>query len=263
MKIVQWTSIISLLLIVGYACDSGVKSDVNENESSVSSRPLPENDEAEKYVYELDNKELQVGNSLYYSKEDGSMVEVEIFANDSSQVVKMVEEYTKGSSGSIERNIFYYKDNRKYVTKEYFESKAGESTNFVERVTYYDNKGNAKVSKMRIALYEDLLENESFKVITAKDCSDKRAYKVLNQVDEFETTFQGFVQVEHLTYLIVGENKRDGYSSSLIVQEKTPVIQKLLSNEKAMLGKPLVVEYEKHIGEMGFEFQALLSVDFK
>jgi len=62
--------------------------------------------------------------------------------------------------------------------------------------------------------------------------------------------------------LIVGENKENGYRSSLVVQQKGPTIQKLLQNEKGMVGTPLKVEFEKLTGDMGFEFQALLNVTF-
>lgn len=214
----------------------------------------------EDYVLSLDTMSLSSGKSLDYTKPDGSSIEVEVYVDDSSEVVKVIEKYVRPSVGSIESKWFYYKDGKKYVTKEFFEEGEGANSGFVERVTYYDENGKAKVSKRRKAMYEDALVDEMFMMIDKYDCSDERAFKVLNQQGEFATTFQGFVQDEHLIYLVVGENKKDGYVSTLVVQQKGPSINKLLSNERSMLGTPLEVDFQKSIGDLGYEFQALLSI---
>lgn len=217
---------------------------------------------AEEFIAKIDTANLLSGNSLYYSREDGASVEVIIYVDDSSRIQKMVERYTKSANGSICTNFFYYKDGKKFVTKELFDEGVGESAIFTERVTYYDEKGKPKVTKYRKAPFEDQLENESFKLTEKSDCDEKRAMDVLNQTGEYVTNFQFFVRDEHLLYLVVGEDKENGYRSSLVVQHKGPVIQKLLSDEKGMIGTPLKVDHQTVVGEMGFEFQALLGVEF-
>jgi hypothetical protein len=62
--------------------------------------------------------------------------------------------------------------------------------------------------------------------------------------------------------LIVGENKKDGYASSLVVQFKSPVIMELEAKESAMIGTPLEVDFQTAKGDMGFDFQALTSIKF-
>lgn len=243
-----------------FSCGSGDPENVSfETKGDYSEM---NNEQAENYVAEIDNAQLMVGNSLYYTRNDGASIEVTIYLNDSSKVLKTLERYTQEEGGSICTNIFYYKDDKKYVTKEYFEEGKGESAVFVERVTYYDPKGKPKVTKFRKAPFEDQLEYAAFELGEKHDCSDDRAVQVLNQQGEYATNFQFFVQDEHLLYLIVGENDDEGYRSSLVVQQKGPVILELLANEKKMVGTPLVVEFEKARGEMGFEFQALMGVAF-
>lgn len=252
-------------IAISFVAFSSCQSDDAENQSGV--KEPQENysmqDEVELYITEIENQELSTGNSLYYSKEDGSNIEVDIFLNDSNKVVKTLEKYSKPGKGSIYSNVFYYKSDKKYVTKEFFEEGEGEAALFVERVTYYDKKGKAVLSKLRKAVFEDQLDAESFTTVTTHDCSDANAVKVLNQLGEYETTFRFFVNEGGMLYLVVGEDKEDGYRSSLLVQNKNQVIQQLLSNEKAMVGKPLVVDFETISGAMGFEFQSLLNVSFK
>jgi len=220
--------------------------------------------QVEEYLAYIDDSDaLNVGNSLYYTREDGATIEVEIFLNDSSQILKTVEEYTRSASASIQTNIFYYKDNRKYATKEFFETGEGEEAVFTERVTYYDQDGKPKLSKQRVALFEDALVEEMFAVVRTTDCSDQRMQDVLNQTGEFETTFQGFVSEGPQAYLIVGENRDGGYRSALLVQFYTPLIKRLMDNEGTMKGTPLIVEFEKVNEAKGFEFQALMGLALK
>lgn len=249
------------LVFLFTACGDDNQEDINFGDEPANA-DLQTDNEADKFVKKIDEADLAFANSLYYTREDGASHEVTIFLNDSNQVVKTVESYTLSDGGSILTNVFYYNGNMKYVTREFFEEGEGENAVFVERVTYYDEKGKPKAGKLRKAPYEDQLVTQFFEPTAAKDCSDRTAVRVLNQTGEFATNFQFFVQDEHLLYLIVGENKEDGYRSSLVVQRKGPVIQKLLQDEKGMVGTPLKVEFEKLTGDMGFEFQALMNVAF-
>ena len=250
-----------ILAFIIMSCESNEEVKETSNETGVTVSPdLAEIQSAEEYISEINNANLNTGKSLYYSKSDGSTVEVEVFVDTTGKIVKLIEEYSRSEQGSIETNAFYYKDEMMYASKERFEEGEGMDGFFVERVTYYDDNGAAKISKRRQAQYEDGLTNEMFEIVASKACSDDRAFRVLNQEGEFQTTFQGFIKDEHLIYLIVGENKKDGYASTLVVQQKGPTIRKLMANEKSMIGTLLEVDFQKSIGDLGFEFQALLNI---
>lgn len=248
------------VLFIFNACSDPIQEDINHSQPGSDKNLVDER--AEAYVEKIDNAELSQGNSLYYTREDGASVEVFVYFDDANKVIKTEEKYTVKKEGSICTNLFYYKDNHLYVSKEFFEEGEGDASVFVERVSYYDKKGKAKATKSRKAPFEDQLYNSMFVVDKTKACSDDRAVQVLNQIGEYETNFQFFVNDEHLLYLVVGENKEDGYRSSLVVQQKGPVIQQLLANEKGNVGKPLKVDFVRTIGEFGFVFQALMNVDF-
>lgn len=209
------------------------------------------------------NENLQKGNSLFYSRADGSSVDVELFIDSTNSIVKMIEHYTNSSSQSICSNIFYLENNKKFATRELFEYSAKDTLSFSERVIYYDKNEKPIVTKMRTAYYEEDLDYESFSIVKKHDCSIERAINVINQTDEYTTTFRGFVKEEPYLYMVVGENDIEGYSSSLVVQVMTSTIKKLQLNELKMIGAPLTVEFQTLNDEQGYVYQILMSAQFR
>ena len=224
------------------------------------------NIEGEAYLDYLDlSDSLNTANSLYYSKRVNDIIEwteVIMSLDDSSRIVKMVEQIAPAGSDAVFSNHFYFKDGLKYATKQFFLETVADSAYFVELLSYYDKDEKVKATKRRTAKYEDLLTQEQYMVTKKTDCSSDRAYSIINQTGEFETTYQGFVDMEGFKFLVVGENKKDGFSSALIVQQMTPLIMELRSNESEMIGTPLVVNFQT-INEAGGSEQILLAVGKK
>ena len=205
------------------------------------------------------NKNLQKGNSLFYSRADGASVDVELFIDSNNAVVKMIEHYTNSSSQSICSNVFYIENNKKFATRELFEYSAKDTLSFSERVSYYDKNEKPIATKMRTAYYEEELDYNSFRLVDKHDCSIQRALDVINQTGEYTTTFRGFVSEAPYLYLIVGEDNINGYTSSLVVQMMTSTIKKLQLNEMKMIGAPLTVDFRTLDDEQGFVYQILVS----
>ena len=214
----------------------------------------------EKYAAEVDaDTTLKRGNSLYYSREDGATMEVFIHVNEKEEPVKLEEIYSNSGSVSLCSNVFYFKNGKKYISIELFEEGDEVSGHFTERVSYYDVKEAPIKTLVRKAEFEDQLEFEQYVSEKNYDCSAERAWMVLNQEGAFATTFQGFISEEPYLYLIVGENKKTGYTSSLVVQYIDQTIQKLQAYEADMIGKGIQVEFETLNGSQGYEYQILLS----
>jgi len=209
------------------------------------------------------NQTYQKGNSLFYSRGDGASVDVELFIDSNNVVVKMIEHYTNSTSQSICSNVFYLENSKKIATRELFEYSAKDSLSFSERITFYNKNEKPIVSKMRTAYYEEELDYESFNIVEKHDCNIQRALNVINQVDEYATTFRGFVKEDPYLYLIVGENDIKGYSSSLVVQMMTATIKKLQLNELKMIGAPLTVEFQTLNDDQGFVYQILMSAEMR
>ena len=236
--------LLSLFLAASCTSNSTGKIDDTSSPSTISKA----NEEGEAYLSGIDfNDSLNIANSLYYSKTINGQVEwteVVMHLDDSSKILKMVERIAPVGSSAVFSNHFYYKNGGKYATKQFFQETKGDSTYFVELLSYYDSKGKVKATKRRTAIYEDQLDQQQYMVTKNTDCSSDRAFRIVNQTGEFETTYQGFVDMDGFKFLVVGENKKDGFSSAIIVQQVTPLIIELRANQKKMLGTPLIVQFE-------------------
>ena len=227
---------------------------------------VPNNEEVlfEKIMEDIDlNDSLRYGQSLSYNRPDGASVFVKIYVDDSNFTVKLFEEYTSPNSPSINSNTFYFDQGKLIATRELFEEGTGDEGHFVERVTYYNKQEEAIITKRKVAAYEEELIYEPFTVAEKTACSYKRAMQVINQEGEYETNFVEFISEEPYLYLIVGENKKDGYYSSLVVQMMTSLIKKWQSDPEKYFGTPLNVDYKILNGEQGYEYQILMGVNEK
>ena len=253
---------LSVMLIA--SCDETTK----ESDPVVNTQEdyIPNGDEVvfeEKMLQIDEDQTLSKASSLFYSRPDGASVDVEMMIDTANVAVKMVEKYTVSSAQSICSNTFYLVDGKKFASRELFEYSKGDSASFSERITYYDKKEKPIATKIRTATYEDGLEFEAFKMTEKHDCSMERAISVLNQTGEYATTFRGFAKEDPYLYIIVGENKKNGYSSSLVVQMMTSTIKKLQENELQMIGKPLTINFETLGDEQGFVYQILMEAEIR
>lgn len=251
-------------ILVTTACGDTEKEGEKQNQETQEYVPDEKEVAYEEYILSIDSDDsLGIGNSLFYSRGENEFTEVEFYVNSKSEMVKMIESYTQESQ-TIAKNVFYLKEGKKFVSRELFEVNDHGALSFMERVTYYDEKEQPIVSKQRIAPYEQDLDFESFTTAKKHNCSMERALNILNQKGEFNTTFQGFVKESGFTYLIVGGTGKDAYTSSLVVQYEDATIRKLMMDEKAMIGKPLIVDFVVvEDGGEGFEYQILRSVSLR
>lgn len=260
LKIIFLTPFISLFFI---ACESDSKN--SEVDNKIEKVKTLENEaEFESKISEIENNtELSVINSLSYNNNEGSRVEAVAFLDKNDKEVKIEETFSDVKTGDYGKKTFYIENGKKFASKEIYFDNQLKTPSFVERITFYNTKEKAIFTKERFAEIEDELESASFQIRSPKDCSIDRTMRVLNQEGEFTTTFQGFASDGNLSYLLVGENTPDGYASSLAVQYKEGDIQKLMNNEKSMIGQPLEVVHQVMVDERGLKFQILLSVKIK
>ena len=239
--------VMAVALVLASSCNSNNSEDPKE-ESPKEQVIAKANEEGEAYLESIDlNDSLYKVNSLYYSREvngDIEWTQVIMTLNDSNQLLKMEEQFLLAGSETMFSNHFYFKEGKKYATKQFFLEGEQDSSFFVELLSYYDEDEKVTATKKRTAPYEDLLTQELYYVTENKDCSADRAFDIANQTGSFETTFQGFVDMAGFKYLVVGEDKKDGFSSALIVQQTTPLIMELRNDESALIGTPLVVNFQ-------------------
>jgi hypothetical protein len=205
----------------------------------------------------------QTASSLRYSKENGESVVVAAYFDPSGNILKIEEFFTQKNNGSNGLKSFYLRNNKPFATKEYFaDNSNAKAPKFVDRISYYDENEKIIQTIEKKVDFEEDLDNTEYVVVPPVSCSINRAQQVLNQEGEFETTFQGFVHVDVLSYLVVGEPKPNGYTSALRADYEDGMLKELLKNEKKHLNRKIRVEFNTITDPSGFEYQVYLGAKF-
>ncbi len=205
----------------------------------------------------------QIAASLKYQKEDGSFIQVFGHMNRDNHILKIEEQFSDGGGKSNGTVIYYLYDNGKpFITHELIDEVVNGTANFVDRISYYDNKGKVLKTKERRSDFQETTEKMAYKPAPVHSVSIDRAMRVLNSEKEFAVTFQGFVYDGANTYLIVGEHgKKDAYTCALRCDYKDPLIIELEGNPDAFLGEKLNIKFEMAT-DRDFEFMAYAGGKF-
>lgn len=208
----------------------------------------------DQHMEQVDNNlELRIFSSLEYMNGDRELYEVHAYKDSIDTNFLKVVEYTSAKlTGSLQSNTYYYKNGEMVASRQLAEEGADENLHFVERVTYYGDGETAFVTKERKAEYEEQLEDVSFIAGTTAPLSDDRAFRALDQSGEFAPLFEGFVEgAEGELYMIVGENKPNGYTSALLIQSRNGLVDRMYKDPEAFKGKQLSVAFSKEMSPDG------------
>lgn len=206
---------------------------------------------------------LAVMQSLLYTKDENTMMDVTAYLDKNEAITKIVEYYQDGKTGIVSRKHYYFNGGAKYATKWVHEVQpAGGKPYYSEIVTFYDKNQKPTSSKERKADFEENLEQSEFHKAKILDLTVDNAYKVLNQEDEYSITFQGFADAGQYSFLIVGANDPNGYTSSLSIQQNSPTLLSLKAQGEKALGTPLSVNFVRMVDQQGYEMQILNDVQF-
>ena len=134
-------------------------------------------------------------------------------------------------------------DGKPFLTQELLDEANGTSHRFVDRISFYNKAGKVVKTKERSGLYQEETEQLAYRAVRFHAVSIDRAMRALNAKGEFETTFQGFVNEGPLLYLVVGENKEDGYTSALKCDFQDQLLKQLSKNSLQQLGKKVSVSF--------------------
>ncbi|MGC6433242.1 MAG: hypothetical protein ACON4M_03500 [Crocinitomicaceae bacterium] len=264
LKYARLLSLFTILSILSYSCSDAIKT---ESEQTISGMTVEardtEEEEHEAYVVKIDlDDSLKIIHSLFFTKEDGSQIDITGYLNQNDEVVKLIEKYVDGANKFYKQTTFYIKDGKKYVSNEHFDDTTNRhKPQFIERISYYDQETKPLFTKERKAIYEEDLGKSSFYYVEPYDYSIKRALDVINQEGKFQTKFQGLVFSGPHSYITVGEE--DGYISALLIQYESDFTRKLKKNQLPYLGKPLELNFQRVVDDNGFQFQLLFVVNEK
>lgn len=246
-----------LLGITLFACQESGQEVVDVNDSiepQNTFQPDQRAVEIDQYIEKVDNNfDLSIYSSLEYTKGDGDTYEEYVVHayqdGEDTNYVKLVE-YSSDKTCS-----FYYKNGKKIASREVAEEGTDADLHFVERVTYYGDDESPLVTKERVAVFEEQLAGVAFTAAKATALSEDKAFRALDQSGEFTPLFETFLEGEEL-FMIVGENKPDGYISALLVQSLNGVVGRIYKDPKAYVGKQLSVAFSNEKSSDG-DYQLL------
>lgn len=245
-----------VLLIV--SCGGDKAANTSDKAQGAIVKSFKNEAEMDEYVLELialTEASGMVANSLHYEKSDGTFEEVIGHMDRDNKIHIIEEQYGEGAGKTTGMRYFYLNQNGKpFVTRELIDEITGDRAQFVDRVTYYDKNGGVIKTKERRADYQDEIDRVAYKPVPKKGVSIDKAWRALNSEKEFQTTFQGFVSQDVMSYLIVGENTPDGFTSALRLDYKDQLIQILNNNPDAYIGEKLTVNFQVH-EDGALEFQ--------
>lgn len=257
--------IFPLLLVGLVSCGSDNSAEKNTEEKKTVVTHFKNEAEMDQQVLEL--KKITeasdiIANSLHYEKSDGQMIEV-IGHLDTANVLQIIEEQFSEGNGKTNGTRYYFLNNGKpFVTQELIDQVNGENEAvFIDRISYYDEKGKIIKTKERSASFQDDINGMKYKPTALHPISSDRAMDALNSKKEFATTFQGFVNQDMFSYIILGANDPNGFTTALRLDYKDQLINILASDPEKYLGANVKVNFEVH-NDRGFEFQVYAGGKF-
>lgn len=257
MKTQLWI-IVTLLSIGSVALFSCENSKSKETEIATSYQKLSNEESIDAEIKTIDDeiaKSDQIANSLNYSKENGEAIQVIAHLSSDNEILKLEEKFTGGEGKNTGKILYYLKNGIPFTTKELFEDYTdAQHPKFVERISYYDVKGNVMATKEKRVNYEEELPNVNYVSAPKHTCKMDKAMRVLNQKGEFELTFQGFVETDALNYLIVGQPGENGYTSAMRIEFNDKFIVDALKNQRKYLNRKCRVSFAVSENS-GFEYQ--------
>ena len=203
-------------------------------------------------------KDLIEVSSLCYSDSKGNIVQVKGLVDENFSIVKLTQEESFVNGKLIEMT-YYFSGSEKIYSSRKLSIFKKENCYFHEEASCYSDNKKIIYSGKRFSFDEYKLAKKKFHKIEPVSHNDFKAKQIINQKENFQTNFQGFMEMQGRNYLIVGTEK---FSSSIAFQEYKGNLKLLKSNEKSFEGKLLKVEFEIITEPNGFTFQALRSVSF-
>ncbi len=247
---------LSIILSIAF---SACKNEMKENENPETMENGLNKSTWEKAMKNIDEQIAisdAVANSLYYSKETGESEKLVAYLSQENKILKVEEFFSGKPTENAGRIIYYLNQKKPLVTIELFEDKTNlAEVKFVERISYYDDNGQATYTKEKRANYEEELENVAYKAVDLLTLTTDKIFRILNQEAEFQTTFQGLVETESLNYLIVGEPKLGGYTSAMRIEFEDHLIKEVYKDPKKYMNKKMRVTFQLSRLQGNFEYQ--------
>jgi hypothetical protein len=250
-----------LLIFIAFGCELIESDSKNKKDESktieIKYASFPEHVSYDDFLDSVNKrKDLIEVSSLSYSDSIGNEQHVIGFVDKTFSIVKLTHEKSF-INGKSTKTIFYFNGAKKIISQHLVSIFKENKSFFQEINSYYNSKNKVIYSAKRVSFNESILPTKKFIKTNSIAHNEQEAKELINQKEDFQTNFHGFMQMHDKIYLIVGTKK---YSSTIAFQEYTGLLKRLKNNENHYLNKLLKVEFDIMNEANGFTFQVLKDV---
>ena len=197
------------------------------------------------YVQMIDaipEEEMPYMASLHYLN-DYEDVQVKAFLKDSA-VVKIVESFIDNTNNTFGRRIYYMQNDNLVFVKELKQEPTADSIGQMhETISYYKN-GDVSKSAEKTAKFEEDLDATYYVSCKKKIMPFDNLVALMNREGKYTTNYLGFIKAGDFQFLWLGENDKDGLTTTLMIDFQDKFIADLLKNPTKNLGKHMDVDFE-------------------
>lgn len=194
--------------------------------------------------------------SLDFSKENNERYFAQLFCDSTGKVLQMTEN-KMDANGYSEINKLYYNQKQLFATYSGFQTNTNNQLAFIEELTFFKN-GKITSSYRRTAKNGDQYLNEYEPSKNNRIVNDQQILKAMENKGEFVLTFQGVIRTDEFNYIIVGEPKKNGFTSTLQITAHTPFIDDLFEHEREYVNRKIKVNFQR-ITDGNFSYQLFIS----
>lgn len=195
--------------------------------------------------------------SMDYSKESKERYFATMYCDTLGDVLKM-EELSFDAEGLYTKNIFYYHEDRLYMTMVEYQTKNDKNEPiFCEEITVFDKHNKIeKAFKKVVNSNED--EPQFLPSTENRMVKNDRIFKAINNEGEFEMTFQGIIKTDNLDYIMIGNPSENGFTTAFQIEGNSDFIKDIYVNERKYINRKIHVNFNRQV--MGsFAYQAFVS----
>jgi hypothetical protein len=237
---------VAIVLIGLSSCQDKTKSSKESEKKSLTignstiSEPAIDN-----YVQQIDaipEEEMPYLSSLHYLN-DYEDIQVKAFLKD-SVVVKIVEGFIDNTNHTFGRRIYYMQDDNLVFVREIIQEPTADSMGQMrETISYYKN-GHVSKSAEKTANFEEDLDATNFISCAKKQMPFDNLVALMNREGKYTTNFLGFIKAGDFQFLWLGENDKEGLTTTLLIDYQDKFIADLLKDPTKNLGKHMDVNFE-------------------
>lgn len=199
----------------------------------------------DKYVQQIDaipEKEMPYMASLHYLN-DYEDTQVKAFLKDSA-VVKIEESFIDNTDNTFGRRIYYMQNDNLVFVKELKQEPTADSIGQMrETISYYKN-GEVSKSAEKTAKFEEDLDATNYVSCKKKMMPFDNLIALMNREGKYTTNYLGFIKAGDFQFLWLGENDKDGLTTTLMIDFQDKFITDLLKNPTKNIGKHMDVDFE-------------------